>query len=377
MKETIAFHESMLELLKRNLAREQADLARETNPARRKQFAFRALQLESDLQAEQDLIASHKTGTLVHTRSTFDEYAHQQFVRKTVEEAARVDLTRKIAAGIERQIDLLPPEQRPAMRSQARRIIDARTVASGDVEKARQMAAALDKQVQGYWQGESARQEEKAIAAEQHEFYAQMIVMASGSVVAGLGQAALAETFGATAAITIWSPHLIGGIYGGTTGLISGGPAEGVSQALMGSSTVGSTAVQFLQGYRQISTQPGAKVEDALWAGARQAGAGFLLGKVIQIGSALTTRGAQNFFGKESRLFQPLAAPRLNWQQQLSAARLQEAVRDAESQISHFQQLQTNLMRARAQLPAGSPELAALEREARQLAASLNSSYHG
>jgi len=375
-EETIAFHRSMITLLQRNLQKELDELNRETDAARRKQLTFRAIQLQSDIQAEQDLITSYQTGQIVHTRSAFDVMAHEQFVHRIQVEAARADAVRRIAAGVERQIELLPWEQQAAMREKARAVIDARTIATGDVEKARRVALALNEQVQGYWQGVAAREDEKAIAAQEYEFYANTTVMAAGICVVGFGSAALATSFGETAAITVYAPHLIGAIYGGTTGTIAGGPVEGVKHAVSWAHPVGYMATSFVEGYQYTAADPNSTVGERLWAGVKEAGTGYLMGKAMQFSISLTTRGALALFGPKSRLFKPVNWKRPTVKEQFAAAKFQQDVNDARSLISFFKEKRLGYLQAQQQHPAGSPQLAQLEGELKHLAASLNSSYH-
>ncbi len=376
VEETIAFHESMIAILQRNLDREVAELGRETDSTRRKELSLRSIQIQSDIQAEHDLIASYRTGQLVHTRSAFDDYAHQRFVHSMRVNAARVDATRRIAAGVERQIELLPEEQRYAMRRKAREIIDGKTIASGDVEKARKLALSLNDMVQGTWEHEGAMAEEQAIAAQEHEFCAQMVVMTAGSVVTGLGAAAMVQTFGETAALTLWSPHIIGGVWGAATGTIAGGPGEGASSALMYAHPVGAFGVQFVQGYQTAMANPGTDWQTGLWEGAKSAGTGYLIGKAFQLGATLTCKGALAYYGKDSRLFQPVARMRPTVQQQFAAAKFQQDSDDAKSLIDHFKRTRIKLLQTQQQFPAGSPQVQQAEAELKQLAASLNSSYH-
>ncbi len=376
IQDTVAFHKSLIETLNSNLQKEQADLAQETDPERRKQFAFRAIQLQSDIQAEHDLIASYQTGQIIHTRSAFDEFASDQFIYNIRQEAARMDTTRRIAAVVEEQIEQAPEEARAALRQKARSILDAKTIGSGDVERAAKLAESLGTMIQGYREKGAASEEEKAIDRAEMQFYFNSAVMVAGVGVIGLGSAAIAATYGETAAVTIWGPHLIGGIYGGVHGLMAGGPVEGAKQVIAWSSPVGFLATSFAEGFVQAGENPKAGWEDALWAGAKQAGTGYLLGKAMQFGAGLTAKGTLSLFGENSTLFKPLVAPRANVTQAFAAAKMEQDVADALSLINSFKGKQVAMAKLRAQLPAGSPQLAAAERELRQLAASLNSSYH-
>lgn len=376
-EETIAFHESMIRLLQRNLERERAELAREPDPKRRRELALRIIGIQSDIQAEEDLVASYRTGNLVHTRSAFDEFASQQFLAKVREEARRVDQVRRIAGGVERQIELLPEDQKKTARDQARRILDAKVIADGDVERAKRLASALNDQIVGYWSGVSAREEEKAIASEESEFWSQMAIMASSACVVGLGQQAVAATFGENAAITLWSPTLLGGIYGGTTALVSSGldPVEAVKGAVSSCHTVGGLAVNFLEGYRKAREAPGSTWQDAAWEGAKEAGWDLLLKKGMEIGANDVAKGAVHVFGKDSGIFKPLKIASGHQRDLGRSVRLTKDLVDAQDLIDAFKSAQLGLARARVNSPTSS-EVAKLEKELRSLAAAINSSYH-
>lgn len=372
VKETIDFHQSMVELLKRNLDRELAEMEREKDPERRKQLALRAIQLQSNIQAEQDLVASYKTGTLVHTRSAFDEFAHQQFLGK-VNDGAQVG---RVVRFIDRQIELLPPEQRKAAREQVHRTLNAGIIADGDLARARRLAEALDNQVQGYWAGVSAKEEEKAIAAEESEFYAQMVIMASSACVVGFGSQAAVEAFGAEAFLAQWAPNIIGGVYGGTTGFIAGGlsPMEGAKGALSNVHTVGGIAVNFADGYWKAKENKGTSDQDAAWEGAKQAGFNYLMEKGFEIGAKFLVNGSLHVFGKESALFRPIKVTPA--QRDLGRSlRMTKDLLEAQDLVDELQLAQRRLMDARVKNP-NAPEIAQLEAEARKLAAACNSSYH-
>lgn len=148
-REAVAFHGSVIELLEKNIARERQELDSERDPERRQQLAIRVLHLQTDLQSGHDLLASVATGTIVHTRSTSDEYARQQFLRRTQEGAERIEQVQRILALVDRQIQLLPRDQQEAMRRSTWEALDAKAVVTGDVEQARRLASAVHEQVQG------------------------------------------------------------------------------------------------------------------------------------------------------------------------------------------------------------------------------------
>ncbi len=365
LKEEIGYHESLVQLLRKSLEREYADLAKETDLERKKAFAFRVLQLQSDIQAEQDLIASYQTGRLVRTRSAFDAYAHEKVLADARREAAESDATWRISQRIDRQIDLLPYDQRAAKKDQVHRILSPKVVASGDLAKARSVAQALNKQVEGYWAGQAAKSEEAAIDAEESEFYAKMTVMAAGMLLCGASAPAFAGTFGESAAITLWAPAITGACYGGVTGYIEGGPGEAVKQSLAWSSTLGYVTSEFFDGAYKGYTAPDGSIKKALTSGAGQAGTAYITGKAFEYGASLIGRGAGAIFGRQ----------RPSVQRQFDNARFKQDLEDARSLIKVYQEKEFRLAQARANNPSSSATQK-LEKEARELAASLNSSFH-
>ena len=95
-------------------------------------------------------MASHQTGQIVRTRTVFDDYAAQRFIESIRENAARMDATRRIADRIDRQINLLPEEEREKDRELAREVLDPKTIGSGDLEKAQNLVHAFNNKMQGY-----------------------------------------------------------------------------------------------------------------------------------------------------------------------------------------------------------------------------------
>jgi hypothetical protein len=116
--------------------------------------------------------------------------------------------------------------------------------------------------------------------------------------------------------------------------------------------------------------------QERLWAGTLSAGSGYIMNKAFEFGSSLVGKGALHFFGEDSALFKPLVRPRVGVQQQFAAAKFAQDVDDAQKLVTLFKEKQVGLAMARTQHPAGSPKLTEAEAELKQLAASLNSSYH-
>lgn len=389
--EAIAFHNEMISVIKRNLDKDMAErnevvqaLSKAKTKAeadehlrRLKDYDLRIINQQSNMQAEQDLVASHQTGEIVHTRTVFDDYARNKFIEDMKENAARVDATRRIAERINRQIELLPWEQRAAARETAEKVLDGKTIASGDLEKAKKLVSAINNQVQGYAEYDGATAKEAEINASENEFYAQTTVMAAGALFVGFGSAGLAQAFGTEAAMTIYGTKMLGAVYGGTTGAIAGGPKEGLTQAVSWWSPKGFAAMQFLEGYQHAGYEKDATASSQVWNGVKQAGTAIFIGKVFEFGVGVVAKGSYVAFGKDSRLFKPIVqTPSQRSKQVLDAMRTTQNLANAQDDIKAFQNLEIELATLKRNPAANAQKIGQLEGELQQLSASINASYH-
>ena len=390
-QEAIAFHSEMVDVIKHNMERDIAErnevrqqLASAKTPEeakriadRLKEFDLRIIHHQSNMQAEQDLVDSHKTGELVHTRTVFDDYAHNQFIDNIRENAARMDATRRIAERINRQIDLLPEEMRAEARDRAYKMLDGETVGSGDIEKARKVAMAITNQVQGYAGYDNAVAKEAEIDSEVNEFYAQMAIVAVGAVFVGVGSSALAEAYGAQSAAAIYGTKALGAIYGGTTGAIAGGPKEGVTSAVSYWSPYGYAATQFVDGFQRAGLNPDADVRTKMWQGAKQAGTAWAMGKAFELGAGVVAKGSQKVFGSDSRLFKPVVkTPSQRSKEILDGLRTQGKHLNAADEVATFSKLESQLAILKRDPVANGARIAQMEKELNQLAAGLNMNYY-
>lgn len=390
-QEAIAFHSEMVDVIKHNMERDIAErnevrqqLASAKTPEeakriadRLKEFDLRIIHHQSNMQAEQDLVDSHKTGELVHTRTVFDDYAHNQFIDNIRENAARMDATRRIAERINRQIDLLPEEMRAEARDRAYKMLDGETVGSGDIEKARKVAMAITNQVQGYAGYDNAMAKEAEIDSEVNEFYAQMAIVAVGAVFVGVGSSALAEAYGAQSAAAIYGTKALGAIYGGTTGAIAGGPKEGVTSAVSYWSPYGYAATQFVDGFQRAGLIPDADVRTKMWQGAKQAGTAWAMGKAFELGAGVVAKGSQKVFGSDNRLFKPVVkTPSQRSKEILDGLRTQGKHLNAADEVATFSKLESQLAILKRDPVANGARIAQMEKELNQLAAGLNMNYY-
>ncbi|MBK8851237.1 MAG: hypothetical protein IPN73_13925 [Saprospiraceae bacterium] len=329
---------------------------------------------EANLQAEQDLVDSYKSGQLVHNRSVFDDVARNQFIQNIRENASRMDATRRISERIERQIQLLPEELRSETRARVLKNLDAQVIGSGDLEKAKKIASAINEQVQGYAEYDHAMAKEAEVNAEENKFYSDMAIMAVGAISTGFASVALAETYGAGTAMALYGTKMLGAVYGGTTGLVAGGPKEGINQAVSYWSPVGNAMVQFVDGYQNTGdTDTG----DKLWNGIKNAGTGYLMGKAFELGTKLAVKGSFVALGKESILFKPLVqSPAERSKSMLDVLRTKQKSLNTEDEIATFKKLESELAKLKGKDPVlNGPAILKKELELQKLAAGLNSSY--
>ncbi len=390
-KEDIAFHNEMALVCKNNLDRElkereevlkklmssKSKSEAEEHDRRLKDLNFRIIGLQSNIQSEMDLVASYKTGQLVHTRTAFDNYAQHKFIKGIKKEVADIEATRRISERIERQIKLLPKEQQAKARELARKTIDGKTIASGDVEKARKLVNTFGKQIEGYAGYDYAMAKEEEAYAVLKEQGAQAGIMIVGIGAVGFGSAALVEAYGAEAAAAIYGPKILGAIYGGTTGLIRGGPKEGMSQALMGWSPNGYALSEFINGFQNAGSKKGATWESQAWEGAKQAGYAWCVGKVFELGVTGVTKGLLAWRGAESRLFKPVFQTSAQKSRQLQdVLRSKQLEMEADDIVKTFDKLEKELLTLKMDEVGNAIKIGQMEDELQQLCASMNASYH-
>jgi len=382
--ESIAFHQEIIQVIQKQIEREREDLSRvresfanakskqerENINKQIKDFNLRIINYQSNLQSERDLVTSYQTGKLVHTRQIFDDYARAHFIAGIKKEVVNIDATRRIASRIQRQIKLLPWQERARARKTARNVLNSKTLVSGDIKKARKLTSAFNKKIQGYANYDLEMANEEIIASEENEFIAKSVIMASGAVFVGVGTAGLIEAYGAEATISIYGPQLLGGIWGGTTGTISGGPKEGVREALSFSSPLGQASVSFFDGYQHAGYQEDATISSKIWNGTYEAGKGYLIGKVFELSAAGITKATLSRIGKNSRLLKPIVKPsKLRAKQILSSKIAKVREQRAKDNMQLFEKLESRFAKATG------ADKTALNKELQQLAAELNLSH--
>lgn len=235
-RERIDFHRHNIRFVEANLARDRTELAKETDPERRAALEFSIVGALSDIQAEKDLIASIETGTLVRTRSPFDDYAHAGFIANIRDTQQRMERFQRGTASLLKLAAMLPGEEGDNARAFVERQLTPEVRTRMDEAVIQQIADALGKKVQGHHLGQQAKDEEAAALANLGVEAAENIKQAadSGMMVASL--------FGGQAVDTA---------YQAVTGYIEGGPTEAVLRTVSSIGPRTGAAVEALRGYRE------------------------------------------------------------------------------------------------------------------------------
>jgi hypothetical protein len=158
--------EANIRIIQHNLTHDEQDLAKETDSTRRAALQFRILQARSDMQAEQDLEDSIQTGQFVHTRSPFDDYAHDLFVENIRENQLKMEQFQRSSAALQRLAQLLPKGEDDIARDFIGRQLTPDDLAHLNMAKVKQIAEALDLKLEGFTKLEQAKNEEEAAMAD-------------------------------------------------------------------------------------------------------------------------------------------------------------------------------------------------------------------
>ena len=389
-EESIASRREIIESINSQIIREQSirdrlstdlfnakeDAARKSLMTQIKDIDMRIIGLQSTRQNEEDAVTTLQTGELVHTRQPFDEYARNKFIHDTHVHVARVNATRQIADRIYRQINLLPEEQREKARELAGKFLDARAVVSGDYENALKLRNAFGAQIEGNAEFDYQMARVAESEADENEFIAQTTIMVAGTAFMGVGSAGLAQVYGAEAAATIYGTQALGALFGGATGMISGGPYEGLKQAAMFWSPNGAALATFTDAYIQAGKMKGATTKSQIYEGIKQAGTGYAIGLGMQWGVSKFTNATMQLFGKDSRLFKPVFDVNSQIRSTADKMRTKQNYLAASDAIGNLKNMKTELQTLRSAGSRNTARIQELEKEISQHVAALNGDYY-
>lgn len=390
-QESAASYRENIQSLDRQIERERSiisdlrgKLSGAKTPADRKNLTdqindcqVRIMGYQSTRTSYYDNIKYLETGDNTRTRQVFDDYARNKFIQDTKQKAADRDATSRIFDGTFRQVNLLPYDVREKAREYILKALDPKTVASGDLEQALKVRNNINQMIVGYAGQDYAQAQLEIVDSEENEFWAKSTIAAAGSAVIGLGSAELAGTYGAEAATTIYGGKALGAIYGGVTGMIYGGPEEGLKQSLNFWSPYTGAAVSFYDGYQTAAKNPQLSTRERLWEAAKQTGTEILINQAIHLSSQGITKVALVTRGPNSRLFKPIAKTSAQRSKEiLQAMRTTQKMEEAKDVMKAFDNMNVELRNLKTNPAANASKISQLEGELGQLSASMNADYH-
>lgn len=368
--EAIAEKEDLVRLIQSNLARDEAEWKRETDPARKEQLYLRVLNNQSAIQHERDLIQTLKTGEYVHTRTPSDDYCHDLMIVRTVEHMQAVDEARRaaaeaerMAAAVERMAAGAEIDQRKQLQDFLERQLTPQVMAKGDVAHVRKVAQAVFDTVQGRREQRQAQALDDALQYADWEQRARRVRAIAGLtlLITGIG----APYYGASTA----SVTGVNVFYGATTGTIDGGPVEGVKQAVAMSSLAGLVAVETMNGYSR-----GGLISSGGVVGAVERGVETFLGaKLVE---CLVSKAGGWWAARSQGVTPPppAARPGMTVNEFVESQTFQLARNLSQQRIRQYSQTVSQIKAARA---AGAPpaHIAELEAKRLQQAVGLNGDF--
>lgn len=372
--ETIAEKEDLIRLIQRNLAKDEAEWAREKDPRRKEDLYLRVLNNRSAIQQERDLIASLKTGELVHTRTPSDAYCHDLMIVRTVEHMAAVDETRRLAAAVEKMASKAEPDQVKQLQEFVGRQISAKDIAEGNVGKARQAAQAVFDSVQGRREQRAARALQDAVDYEDYERRAQRVKTIASVTLLVTGVAAPAYAAGSGTLLSVGGSSeggvmAVNMLYGGTTGTLEGGPLEGIKQSIAMAGMPGMVAAEMMTGYQRGGLVSSGGVTGAIERGTEA----FLAGKLVE---SVASRIGAWWVGKAKGAAPPppVARPGLTVSEFVEGQTFQLAKNLSQQRLRQYRETLEKLKAARAK-GADAAELAVLEAKRLEQATAINGDF--
>lgn len=307
----------------------------EKDEERRERIAEQMLAARTSIQRDRDLIESIKTGQPVFTRTEWDERSSRLLVLQMKEEVNRMaELQRnqatalRMAQALNRLADLNPAEATGLKAFVQRQIIESGTAARGDLGKSRQVAEALGNKVLGYWEGESARHEERAIAMEEYAHYATTIRTIATVVVGTM----LGEV-GVALAAPAWMARAGSALYAGGTGYIEGGPSEALKETVSWAHPLAAVAAQGVAAYQETGTVSGTA------SGVAQGLAiGWLMGKTTQLTTAAAGKYNYRFSAPKAQ-----GSLSLNIQDYVQSRAFRESAARGRERVGAFEAAQNEL----------------------------------
>jgi len=371
-RERIEFHKQNMIIIQRNLERDRAELAKETDPERRAQLEFRIVGAMSDLQSEKDLVASIETDEIVHSRSPFDDYAHAGFVANIRKSQQRMEHFQRSSDALFKLAGMLPGEEGREARAFVERQLTPDVRLNMDQTAVKRIADALGKKVEGHFMAIQAQSDEEAA-------YANLGLEASQNIKSAADTGMMVAS--------LFGGQYVDAAYQAATGYIEGGPTEAVlrTAALFGP-TAGAAAAA-MRGYQEGGLEEALKrgaVSFALSKGLEY-GMGKVLGKPktgpdgpdVPTGKKplQTVDGPDVKTTKSGSVPEAPAAKLPKSADQRALEQFQRARKEGEGLVAEFRQAQKRLSEAGSS-GASPEEIRRLQAEVREKVVAVNGNPH-
>lgn len=235
-QEAVAFHERNIQSIRRHLERDREELAEETDPVRRHALEQRILHGESDIQSERDRIASLKTGTLVHSRSPFDDYAKSRFIQNIARDQRKMETITRATENAYKLAERLPEDKARQIRAAADKHLGPELMASLDAKKAVEVINTLYSVAESHWEAERYKADADAAWADAGLQTAKSVKNRADQAMEYASMAGGQSVYMA---------------YKGATGYIEGGPKEAVLRVAESYNKVTGTVASAYRGYEE------------------------------------------------------------------------------------------------------------------------------
>ena len=374
-QEAILEKESLVKLIRNNLARDEAEWRGEKDVTRKEDLYRRILNNQSEIQHEQDLIQSLRTGEYVHTRTPSDDYCHDLMIVRGLEEMKQVGEARRLSVALEKMALKADPDQVRQLQDFVARQLTPKDLAEGNVAKARQVAQAVFNTVQGRRDQVAAKTLEDAIQYADYELRAEKVKSRAGLALMLIGVAAPAYAAGAGTMMSVGGASTeaitaIGVVFGAGTGTIEGGPLEGVKQGIAMTGLPGMVASEMITGYQRGGLLSSGGVVGALERGAET----LMAGKLVE--SMAGKAGAWYANKAKSGVLPPVPVtkPGLTVAQMMESQIFQVAKRKSQEQVKAYRSLTGEIAETKA-AGASAARLAELEVQRSKKALELNEDF--
>ncbi|SFJ56779.1 hypothetical protein SAMN04488082_104123 [Desulfomicrobium apsheronum] len=276
-QETIDFHSANVAIIQRNMEKDIAELAKETNSERRHDLEMRVLNAKANLQSEQDRIETLKTGVIVHTRSDWDDFARSQFIQKIAADQRNMEKVDRAMKKAFAMADTLPFDKAEQVRKIVAKGFSPEVMTATDTQKASQVIRQAYEVSMDHWEGEKKKADTDAEWAD--------ICLKTAEMTKSVADKSLMV-------LSFAGGSAVNRVYQGTIGYVEGGPKEAFLRVGGSYNQLTGVAVDSFRGF-EAAVQSGGGWEE----GFKGAGLETLKGLAMDAAMQLGVRGVASGYG--------------------------------------------------------------------------------